>query len=42
MLCDESGTRDGAVAEWVLAAMLASTKQLGEARAIRYGTRRAC
>ncbi len=31
-LCDASGTRDGAVAEWVLAAMLASTKQLGEAR----------
>jgi phosphoglycerate dehydrogenase-like enzyme len=32
MLCDASGTRNGAVSEWVLAAMLASTKQLGEAR----------
>lgn len=31
-LCDASGTRNGAVAEWVLAATLAATKQLGEAR----------
>ncbi len=31
-LCDASGTRDGAVAEWVLAAILASMKHLGEAR----------
>lgn len=29
-LCDASGTRDAAVAEWVLAAILASTKALGE------------
>jgi phosphoglycerate dehydrogenase-like enzyme len=31
-LCDASGTRDGAVAEWVLAAILASVKNFGEAR----------
>jgi phosphoglycerate dehydrogenase-like enzyme len=31
-LCDASGTRDAAVAEWVLAAILASTKHLGELR----------
>ncbi len=31
-LCDASGSRDGAVAEWVLAAILASVKHLGEAR----------
>jgi phosphoglycerate dehydrogenase-like enzyme len=31
-LCDASGTRDAAVAEWVLAAILASLKKLGEAR----------
>jgi phosphoglycerate dehydrogenase-like enzyme len=31
-LCDASGTRDVAVAEWVLAAILASTKKLGELR----------
>jgi phosphoglycerate dehydrogenase-like enzyme len=31
-LCDASGTRDGAVAEWVLAAILASTKSLAELR----------
>jgi phosphoglycerate dehydrogenase-like enzyme len=29
-LCDASGTRDAAVAEWVLAAILASTRSLGE------------
>jgi phosphoglycerate dehydrogenase-like enzyme len=29
-LCDASGARDWAVAEWVLAAMLASAKRLGE------------
>src|ERR1700684_2408822 len=29
-LCDASGTRDVAVAEWVLAAILASTRRLGE------------
>ncbi len=31
-LCDASGTRDGAVAEWALGAILASLKRLGEAR----------
>jgi phosphoglycerate dehydrogenase-like enzyme len=31
-LCDASGTRDVAVAEWVLAAILASTKSLPELR----------
>ncbi|HEY5194291.1 MAG TPA: 2-hydroxyacid dehydrogenase [Solirubrobacteraceae bacterium] len=31
-LCDASGTRDGAVSEWVLGAILASLKRLGEAR----------
>lgn len=31
-LCDARGTRDGAVSEWVLAAILASLKHLGEAR----------
>jgi len=31
-LCDASGARDEAVAEWVLAAILASLKQLGEVR----------
>ena len=31
-LCDASGTRDVPVAEWVLAAILASTKSLGELR----------
>lgn len=31
-LCDASGARDGAVAEWVLAAILASVRHLGEAR----------
>jgi phosphoglycerate dehydrogenase-like enzyme len=31
-LCDASGTRDTAVAEWVLAAILAATKALGELR----------
>jgi phosphoglycerate dehydrogenase-like enzyme len=31
-LCDASGTRDVAVAEWVLAAILASTKRLSESR----------
>ncbi len=31
-LCDASGTRDAAVAEWVLAAILASAKHLGELR----------
>jgi phosphoglycerate dehydrogenase-like enzyme len=31
-LCDASGTRDAAVAEWVLAAILASTRSLGELR----------
>jgi len=31
-LCDASGTRDVAVAEWVLAAILASKKLLGELR----------
>ncbi len=31
-LCDASGTRDGAVAEWVLAAMLAWAKELPAAR----------
>jgi phosphoglycerate dehydrogenase-like enzyme len=31
-LCDASGTRDIAVAEWVMAAILASTKTLGELR----------
>jgi phosphoglycerate dehydrogenase-like enzyme len=31
-LCDASGTRDVAVAEWVLAAILASTRKLGELR----------
>jgi phosphoglycerate dehydrogenase-like enzyme len=31
-LCDARGARDGAVSEWVLAAILASLKQLGEAR----------
>jgi phosphoglycerate dehydrogenase-like enzyme len=31
-LCDARGTRDGAVSEWVLGAILASLKQLGEAR----------
>jgi phosphoglycerate dehydrogenase-like enzyme len=31
-LCDASGTRDVAVAEWVLAAILASTRMLGELR----------
>jgi phosphoglycerate dehydrogenase-like enzyme len=31
-LCDASGTRDTAVAEWVLATILASTKTLGELR----------
>lgn len=32
VLCDARGTRDGAVAEWVLAAIFASLKRLGEAR----------
>jgi phosphoglycerate dehydrogenase-like enzyme len=32
VLCDASGTRDVAVAEWVLAAILASTRGLGELR----------
>jgi phosphoglycerate dehydrogenase-like enzyme len=31
-LCDASGTRDIAVAEWVLASVLASTRALGELR----------
>jgi phosphoglycerate dehydrogenase-like enzyme len=31
-LCDARGTRDVAVAEWVLAAILASTRRLGELR----------
>jgi phosphoglycerate dehydrogenase-like enzyme len=31
-LCDARGTRDAAVSEWVLAAVLASLKRLGEAR----------
>ena len=31
-LCDARGTRDGPVAEWVLGAILASLKHLGEAR----------
>jgi phosphoglycerate dehydrogenase-like enzyme len=31
-LCDASGTRDVAVAEWVLATILACTKQLGDLR----------
>jgi phosphoglycerate dehydrogenase-like enzyme len=31
-LCDASGTRDVAVAEWVMASILASTKGLGELR----------
>lgn len=31
-LCDARGTRDGAVSEWVLGAILASLKQLGEVR----------
>lgn len=31
-LCDAGGTRDVAVSEWVLAAILASTKTLGELR----------
>jgi phosphoglycerate dehydrogenase-like enzyme len=31
-LCDAGGTRDIAVAEWVLATILASTKRLGELR----------
>ena len=31
-LCDARGTRDGAVSEWVLGAILASLKHLGEAR----------
>ncbi len=31
-LCDAAGTRDVPVAEWVLAAILASTKDLGELR----------
>ncbi|HTA16065.1 MAG TPA: 2-hydroxyacid dehydrogenase [Solirubrobacteraceae bacterium] len=31
-LCDARGTRDVAVAEWVLAAILASTRMLGELR----------
>jgi phosphoglycerate dehydrogenase-like enzyme len=32
ILCDARGTRDVAVAEWVLAAILASTRRLGELR----------
>ncbi len=32
MLCDAAGTRNAAVAEWVVAAILASTKRLGELR----------
>ncbi|HMD52696.1 MAG TPA: NAD(P)-dependent oxidoreductase [Solirubrobacteraceae bacterium] len=32
VLCDAGGTRDVAVAEWVLAAILASTRSLGELR----------
>jgi phosphoglycerate dehydrogenase-like enzyme len=31
-LCDAAGTRNAAVAEWVVAAILASTKRLGELR----------
>jgi phosphoglycerate dehydrogenase-like enzyme len=31
-LCDARGTRDGAVSEWALGAILASLKRLGEAR----------
>jgi phosphoglycerate dehydrogenase-like enzyme len=31
-LCDAAGTRDAAVAEWVAAVILASTKRLGELR----------
>ena len=31
-LCDARGTRDGPVSEWVLGAILASLKHLGEAR----------
>ncbi len=31
-LCDAAGTRDAAVAEWVVAVILASTKRLGELR----------
>ena len=31
-LCDAGGTRDAAVAEWILAAILASTRALGELR----------
>ncbi|HZL48145.1 MAG TPA: 2-hydroxyacid dehydrogenase [Solirubrobacteraceae bacterium] len=32
MICDAGGTRNAAVAEWVLAAILASTRSLGELR----------
>ncbi|MFZ1156078.1 MAG: 2-hydroxyacid dehydrogenase [Solirubrobacteraceae bacterium] len=36
-LCDARGTRDIAVAEWVLAAILASTRRLGELRDLQRG-----
>jgi phosphoglycerate dehydrogenase-like enzyme len=38
-LCDAAGTRDAAVAEWVVAAILASTKRLPELRDSQRGHR---